>query len=65
MQNQIIKQAVQKLGGVTKVANKLLVSSSAVYKWTRNGCIPDIDLAVKVAEASGYPVEQLRPQQKQ
>lgn len=65
MQNPVIREAVQKMGGVTKVANKLMVSSSAVYKWTRNGCIPDIDLAVKVAEASGYPVEMLRPRQKQ
>ena len=63
MQNQIIKQAVRNMGGVTKVANKLLMSSSAVYKWTRLGRIPDIDLAEKVAEASGYSVEQLRPRQ--
>ena len=63
MQNPVIKQAVHNMGGVTKVANSLLVSSSCVYKWTRLGRIPDIDHATKVAEASGYSVEQLRPRQ--
>ena len=63
MQNPMILRAIKDMGGVTKVANKLLVSSSAVYKWGRLGRIPDIDLAEKVAEASGYTVEELRPRQ--
>jgi DNA-binding phage protein len=61
MQNPVIKQAVKNMGGVTKCANKLLVSSSVIYKWAREGRIPDIDLAEKVAAASGYSLEQLRP----
>lgn len=64
MQNPVIKQAIINMGGVTKTANKLLVSSSVIYKWAREGRIPDIDLAEKVAAASGYPVQMLRPRQK-
>jgi transcriptional regulator with XRE-family HTH domain len=65
MQTQIIKQAVHNMGGVSKVANRLLISASAIYKWQRLGRIPDIDLAEKVAEASGFPVALLRPRYEQ
>lgn len=61
MQAEIVKQAIYNMGGASKVANKLLVSSSTVYKWTRQGRIPDLDLAEKVAAASGFPVALLRP----
>jgi len=65
MQNQVIKQAVHNMGGVSKCANKLLVSSSAIYKWQRLGVIPDLDLAEKVSVASGFPVSLLRPRYEQ
>ncbi len=61
MQTEIVKQAVHNMGGVSKVANKLLVSASTVYKWTRQGRIPDLYLAEKVADASGFSVALLRP----
>lgn len=63
--NEVIKKAVYNLGGATKAANKLLVSTNTVHKWVRNGVIPNLDLAMQVAQLSGFEVGLLRPRYKQ
>lgn len=60
-----VKKAVFNMGG-TKIASKdLRVSPSTVGKWIRNGVIPNLDKAKKVAEASGFEVALLRPRYEQ
>lgn len=55
-----IKVAVTKAGGVTRVANKIGVSSATVYLWINNGFVPNYDRAMRLAELSGVPFKDLR-----
>ena len=54
-------KAIFNIGGPTIAARELNVSTSTVFKWVRNGVIPNLDIANKVAELSGFSVEVLRP----
>ncbi|MEC5217780.1 hypothetical protein RCH09_002743 [Actimicrobium sp. GrIS 1.19] len=56
-----IKKAIFNMGGTKIAANKLWVSTSAISKWMRNGVIPNLDMATKVSEASGFTIDSLRP----
>lgn len=56
-----VKNAIYNLGGPKIAAVKLRVSTSTISKWCRNGVIPNLDIATKVAEASGFAVDSLRP----
>jgi hypothetical protein len=58
---EAVKKAIFNMGGIKMASNALQVSVSAVGKWTRNGIIPNLDQARKVAEASGFDVTSLRP----
>ena len=59
--NNNVKIAVAKLGGPTKASNLLGVSNGAVHAWTRNGTVPNIDQARKLAQLAGMKVEEVRP----
>jgi len=59
--NQTIKQAIHNLGGVKTAANHLGMSRSAVSRWIRNGEIPNLHIAKRVADESGFNLASLRP----
>lgn len=56
-----IKKAIFNMGGPKIAGANLQVSTSTISKWIRNGIIPNLDMAKKVAEASGFDVASLRP----
>ena len=58
--NEKIRAAVKKAGGVTRVSNRIGVSGATVYMWINNGFVPNYDRAMKLAELSGVPFEDLR-----
>jgi transcriptional regulator with XRE-family HTH domain len=55
-----VKIAVDRLGGPTKAANKMNVSSTAVHNWMNNDRVPNIDKAMKLADLAGIPYSHLR-----
>ena len=63
--SEVIKKAVFNMGGTKMASQDLRVSPSTVGKWIRNGVIPSLDKARKVAEASGFEVAMLRPRYEQ
>lgn len=56
-----IKKAIFNMGGPKIAGATLQVSTSTISKWIRNGIIPNLDIANKVAEASGFHLSSLRP----
>lgn len=56
-----IRQAVNKIGGVTITSNLLNVSNNCVYAWIKQGRVNNIYRAKKMAELAGMPVELVRP----
>jgi hypothetical protein len=63
--SEIVRRAVFNMGGTKVASRELEVSTSTVGKWIRNGVIPSLDNARKVAEASGFDVAVLRPRYEQ
>lgn len=61
MQSSDIKKAISNMGGATRAGNVLQVSTNTVHKWIRNGVIPNIVKAKRVAEESGFDLWSLRP----
>ena len=61
MEANQVKTAIKLMGGATLVGIKVHVSTNTVHQWCRNGVIPRLDRAEKVAEASGIDVSMLRP----
>jgi hypothetical protein len=59
--NQEIRKAIYNIGGLKIAAARLAVSTSAISKWIRNGKIPNLTLAQRVANESGFSLESLRP----
>lgn len=59
--SEIVRRAVFNMGGTKVASRELEVSPSTIGKWIRNGVIPSLDQAKKVAEASGFNVTLLRP----
>lgn len=59
--NQTIKQAIHNLGGLQIAADHLGMSRSAVSRWIRNGEIPNLHIAKRVADESGFNLASLRP----
>jgi DNA-binding transcriptional regulator YdaS (Cro superfamily) len=55
-----VKIAVDRLGGPTKVANRLNVSNAAVHTWIKNDRVPDIEKAMRLADLAGLPYSHLR-----
>ena len=59
--NQEIRKAIYNMGGPGIAAASLEVSTSAIGKWIRNGKIPNLNIAKRVAKESGFSLESLRP----
>ena len=55
-----VKKAVDAIGGPTRTANKLGVSSSTVHEWTKKDNVPNFDKATMLADLSKVPMRQLR-----
>jgi hypothetical protein len=55
----VVDRAVGKVGGPTEASWICRVSFAAIYKWRRQGFINDGLAAVRLAQASGFPVEDL------
>lgn len=60
-----IRKAIFNMGGPKLAAENLQVSTSTISKWIRNGVIPNLNQAEKVAEASGFNLSSLRPRYEQ
>lgn len=56
-----VHKAVHLLGGPTKVSHRYRVSDQTVHKWIRNGCVPQLSIAVEMSEAAGVDVDSIRP----
>jgi predicted site-specific integrase-resolvase len=65
MRNEEIRKAIFNMGGPKIASAELQVSTSTIGKWIRNGVIPNLDKAKKVAEASGFALTLLRPRYQQ
>lgn len=57
-----VKLAVERVGGPSRTANILGVSTGAVHDWIRKGRVPNFDRALKLAELSGFSARSLRGQ---
>ncbi len=60
MTYNIVRAAVDAVGGATRVANKLGVSSSTVHSWIQKGRVPNYDRAEALAALSKISMRQLR-----
>jgi hypothetical protein len=56
-----IRHAANKIGGVTITSNLLGVSNGCVYNWIKQGRVNNIHMARKLAELAAMPVELVRP----
>ena len=54
-----VQRAVDKAGGVRKVALACGVSTQAVYKWIESGRVVNINFAFLLADAAGTDVREL------
>lgn len=63
--NEVIKQAIFNMGGPKIAATELKVTPGAISKWVRNGVIPNLRRAERVANASGFSLASLRPRYEQ
>jgi hypothetical protein len=59
--DKAVKKAIFNMGGPKLAGSDLQVSTSTISKWIRNGVIPKLDQARKVASASGFDIALLRP----
>ena len=58
--NNHVRTAVDRVGGATKASNLLGVANQTISTWLKNGRVPNIDYAAKLAELSGLKVQDLR-----
>jgi hypothetical protein len=52
-----VREAVDRVGGIIEASALLRVSNVTISRWIRAGRIPNLDAALKLAEASGCPVQ--------
>jgi DNA-binding transcriptional regulator YdaS (Cro superfamily) len=55
-----VRIAVERIGGPTKAANSLSVSSASVHSWINKERVADYDKAKLLSQLSGMPVQELR-----
>lgn len=60
-QENDVRAAIDKAGGVTRVANLCGVSGSCVYKWLHGKRVPNLEKARILAKEAEMKVEVLRP----
>lgn len=56
-----VRIAVNRVGGMTKTAIAMKCSGTAVGAWIRARRVSDIDKATKLAGLSGMSLQELRP----
>lgn len=56
----LVKLAIERVGGPTKASHLCGVSNVTVHNWIRNERIPDMDRAETIAGKSGVAVAMLR-----
>ncbi len=56
-----VAQAVEKVGGVVQAAATMRVQPVTVYRWRRKGSIPLLVPAMRLAKATGTPIEKFMP----
>jgi DNA-binding phage protein len=56
-----VRTAIDKAGGVTRVANLCGVSGSCVYRWLHGKRVPNLEKARILAKEAEMSVEVLRP----
>jgi hypothetical protein len=59
--SEMIRKAIFNMGGPKIAGRKLRVGVSTISNWVRQGCIPNLERAMFVAEGSGFDVNLLRP----
>jgi transcriptional regulator with XRE-family HTH domain len=56
-QPNAVREAVEQVGGIIEASALLRVSNVTISRWMRMGRIPNLDAALKLSKASGFPVE--------
>lgn len=56
-----VKNAILRIGGVTTTSNILGVSNGAVHSWIKNQRVTNITYAKRLSELSKIPLEKIRP----
>ena len=56
-----VRTAVERVGGITRTSNQLGVANQTVSIWVKNMRVPNIDLARRLSELSGGDLPRLRP----
>jgi len=54
-----VRDAIRRAGGEKAVTQLLDVSAATLGRWARAGVVQDTQAAVKLAKASGVPIERL------
>jgi len=57
LEANVAAQAVEKVGGIIEACAILKVSNRTLARWMQRGRIPLLEPALKLAEASGIPVQ--------
>ena len=52
-----VREAVEKVGGIIEACALLKVSNRTLARWLATGSIRRLDVALKLAKASGIPLE--------
>ena len=52
-----VRDAVERIGGIVPACALLMVSNRTLARWLATGSIPQLDAALKLAKASGVPVQ--------
>lgn len=56
----LVRVAVDRLGGPTKAAHIMAVSNTTIHSWMKRGKIVDIDKANLMSKVSGIDLQKLR-----
>jgi DNA-binding transcriptional regulator YiaG len=61
LHTNLVRLAINRAGGPTKISNLINVSNGTVHNWIKNQRVPNIDHARKLAEIAKMKIEQVRP----
>ncbi|MFZ6772421.1 hypothetical protein ACO0LB_06845 [Undibacterium sp. SXout7W] len=56
----LVRVAVDRLGGPTKAAHVMAVSNTTIHAWIKRGKVVDIDKANLMSKVSGVELQKLR-----
>jgi hypothetical protein len=58
-----VREAVEKVGGIIEACAILKVSNRTLARWLAAGHVPQLDAALRLAQASGMPVQRFARQE--